>query len=301
MRVPLFPVTTRPSRQFPGFVLCALLFAAAGLAKAADDTAAYGQVGSGVSFADVQALDYREADHTLSYGSDPLQFGSLWLPVATDPQPAALVVLIHGGCWMNAYDMAHTYALSTALAQAGYAVWSLEYRRTGDNGGGWPGTYEDVLAGIAYIDSLTDYAVDPERFVIAGHSAGGHLALLAGREYPQASGILGLAAITDIESYASGNSDCETAAAQFMGGPPAEGASAYAEANPSVLEMHDTTILLHGGEDTIVSVNQALLIGARTLFVEGGGHFDWVHPGTRSVNLLVSTLQNLLPTGDLPE
>lgn len=301
MRIPLFLMTACAGRQFPGFLLCALMIAAPALVKAANKNVDYSQVESGVSFAAVQALDYREADHTLVYGSDPLQFGRLWLPAAVDTQPASLVVLIHGGCWMNAYDMAHTFALSTALAQAGYAVWSLEYRRTGDEGGGWPGSYEDVLAGIDYIDSLDDYAVDPERFVIAGHSAGGHLALLAGRENPQAGAILGLAAITDIESYASGNSDCETAAAGFMGGAPAERASAYAEANPSVLEMHDTTILLHGGEDTIVSVNQALLIGARTLFVEGGGHFDWVHPGTRSFNLLVSTLQSLLPTGDLTE
>ena len=152
MRIPLFLMTACAGRQFPGFLLCALMIAAPALVKAANKNVDYSQVESGVSFAAVQALDYREADHTLVYGSDPLQFGRLWLPAAVDTQPASLVVLIHGGCWMNAYDMAHTFALSTALAQAGYAVWSLEYRRTGDEGGGWPGSYEDVLAGIDYID-----------------------------------------------------------------------------------------------------------------------------------------------------
>lgn len=260
----------------------------------------YEAVDPNVAFSEVETLPVRQPDARLAYGSDALQFGLLWLPeadnqIAPADAGAPLVVLIHGGCWLNAYDINHTFALSTALAQAGYAVWSLEYRRTGDDGGGWPGTFNDIMAGIAHMASLREYAVDTDRFVIAGHSAGGHLALLAGRDTPAASAVLGLAAITDLNAYAAGNNSCETATPLFMGGTPQELPDAYRDASPSTHQAHANTVLLHGAADTLVPVNQALMVGARTLFVEGGGHFDWVHPGTRSFRVLISTLQSVLP------
>lgn len=259
----------------------------------------YDPVDADVAFSAVESLSYREADARINYGSDPLQIGLLWLPAggtanAPANSNAPLVVLIHGGCWLNAYSIEYTYALSTALAQAGYAVWSLEYRRTDDAGGGWPGTYQDVLAGVDHVAQLQSHAVDTGRFVIAGHSAGGHLALLAGRETPAARAVLGLAAITDITAYAAGRNSCEVAAPQFMGGTPEQLPEAYLAASPGAKEAHATTVLLHGANDALVSVNQALMVGARTLFVEGGGHFDWVHPGTRSYSVLLSTLQSVL-------
>ena len=57
---------------------------------------------------------------------------------------APLVILIHGGCWLNSFDVNHSRPLATALNHAGFAVLSLEYRRTGDPGGGWPSTLEDI-------------------------------------------------------------------------------------------------------------------------------------------------------------
>lgn len=260
----------------------------------------YESVDANVDFSEVETLPVRQPDARLAYGSDALQFGLLWLPeadsrVAAVHPGAPVVVLIHGGCWLNAYDINHTFALSTALAQAGYAVWSLEYRRTGDDGGGWPGTFNDIMAGITQLENLREHAVDTDRFVIVGHSAGGHLALLAGRDTPVASAVLGLAAITDLNAYAAGGNSCETATPLFMGGTPQEQPDAYRDASPSAHQAHANTVLLHGAADTLVPVNQALMVGARTLFVEGGGHFDWVHPGTRSVRVLLSTLQSVLP------
>lgn len=266
----------------------------------------YEPVAANIAFSEVEALPVRQPDARIAYGSDALQFGLLWLPAddtgdtgdtgdtAADAR-APVVILVHGGCWLNAYDINHTFALSTALAQAGYAVWSLEYRRTGDTGGGWPGTFSDIMAGTGHLQALGDHAVDTDRFVIAGHSAGGHLALLAGRETPTASAVLGLAAITDINAYAAGSNSCETATPLFMDGTPQQRPDAYRAANPSAHPAHANTVLLHGAADTLVPVNQALMVGARTLFVESGGHFDWVHPGTRSYRVLLSTLQSVLP------
>jgi hypothetical protein len=52
--------------------------------------------------------------------------------------------------------LTHASHACAALARAGLAVASLEYRRVGDSGGGWPSTFEDVIdgftAGIGYQD-----------------------------------------------------------------------------------------------------------------------------------------------------
>ena len=161
-------------------------------------------VKSNVSYKSVTGLSFAQADKKLVYGdaNPELQYGLLWLPkTLTSTERAPLIVLIHGGCWLNAYDIQHSFPLSSALAEAGYAVWSLEYRRTGDEGGAWPGSFEDVRQGLAFTSNLKEYPVDLDQIVIMGHSAGGHLALLAASENHNITAVIGLAAITDIVEY----------------------------------------------------------------------------------------------------
>ena len=117
-------------------------------------------------------------DHRISYGPGPQQFGNLRLPTGTSPHP--IVVFIHGGCWLSAFDIQHVGQSEVAIAEAGYAVWSIEYRRLGDEGGGWPSTYLDVGQGIDHLREIAEpYSLDLSRVVVAGHSAGGALALWA--------------------------------------------------------------------------------------------------------------------------
>lgn len=251
---------------------------------------------SNVSYKSVTELGFTKANKKLVYGEEnpELQYGLLWLP----KKPAAngkapLIVLIHGGCWLNAFDIRHSFPLGSALAQAGYAVWSLEYRRTGDEGGGWPGSYEDIKRGLAFTQMLSDYPVDLDRMVIMGHSAGGHLALLAAAGNEHISGVIGLAAITDIIEYSRGSNSCQTATIDFMGGIYEAFPSAYQAANPTSRPVHEKTLLLQGDIDTIVPFEQSELPGATPFVLEGAGHFDWVHPGTEAYQLLLSTLEDL--------
>ena len=70
--------------------------------------------------------------------------------------------------------------LARDLAARGIAAWNIEYRRVGQEGGGWPGTLEDAAAAADAVVGLE--GVDATRVVTVGHSAGGQLALwLAGR------------------------------------------------------------------------------------------------------------------------
>ena len=96
---------------------------------------------------------------------------------------APLVLFLHGGFWRAAYDRAHTGPLAEALADSGFVVCTPEYRKVGQEGGGWPGTFEDVAAAVELLPRLvagaTDGLTDGSRVILAGHSAGGHLALWA--------------------------------------------------------------------------------------------------------------------------
>jgi acetyl esterase/lipase len=276
-------------------ILALALFLASAPLLAADATIAYPDMAADVPYDAVEDLPFRPAEHRLAYGDDPLQYALLWNPIlAEDMAPKALIVFIHGGCWLNAYDIEYSYALSTALSQEGYAVLSLEYRRTGDAGGGWPGTFDDIRAGFAFTKQLQSSDLNPLPVIALGHSAGGHLALLAGAQDASLKGVIGLAAITDIIRYAQGQNSCETATAEFMGGDFTDRAAQYHAANPAEITPHNNTFLLQGSADAIVSPTQANLAGALSIMLEGAGHFDWVHPGSPAFQTLLSTLSATL-------
>jgi acetyl esterase/lipase len=122
--------------------------------------------------------------HKYQYGEDPSQWGELFLPELPDGGAhRGVVVVIHGGYWRSQYGAELGEPLARDLAAHGIAAWNLEYRRAG-NGGGWPHTFEDVLAGIDKLaDLAAQHSLDLGKVVALGHSAGGHLAAwAAGRD-----------------------------------------------------------------------------------------------------------------------
>ena len=126
----------------------------------------------------------------IAYGTDPLQFGELRVPRGDGPHPLAIVV--HGGCWLaeiggmdkRAVAIDNMRPASAALTDAGIATWSIEYRRLGHDGGGWPGTFKDVANAADFARTFASQRrLDLTRVVSIGHSAGGHFALwLAARQ-----------------------------------------------------------------------------------------------------------------------
>ena len=243
-----------------------------------------------VSFSAVLEQPFNEPSGQLVYGDDENQKVMYW----SRTHATADIVFIHGGCWLSAYDIKHTYAMSSALNEAGYSVYSIEYRRTGDTGGGWPTTFNDIQRGFSEV--LT-HRTSKRPLVVMGHSAGGHLGLLlASRENfkQQIDGVIGLAAITDINAYAQGANSCERVTADFMGGAPQQRADAYRDANPINYPAHSNTMLLQGGADRIVAPSYAAkLPRAAVKIVPKAGHFDWVHPNTKAFITLLDTLEQL--------
>src|SRR5689334_8284641 len=108
---------------------------------------------------------------SLSYGSHPSQLLDLH-----DVPNAPLVVLLHGGFWRLPYGRDEFDGIIPGLLKAGYGVANVEYRRVGEEGGGWPGTGRDVLAAIDLLKK------EGRPLIVVDFSAGGHLALWASRE-----------------------------------------------------------------------------------------------------------------------
>ena len=274
------------------------------------------QQGTTVSWGEIAALALPPPDHRIAYGEDPLQFGELRLPAGAGPHP--VVMFLHGGCWRSEYDLAHVSHASAALARAGMAVWTPEYRRIGDEGGGWPGTFTDAAAALAHLEVLAQrYPLDLDRVVLAGHSAGGHLALwLAARHNLPAGdplraagelrirGVVSLAGITDLRRYAQGERGCNAAVPLLMGGSPAQQPERYARANPiELLPLGVPLRLLQGAADPIVKLEQASAFverataygeDAQIALIEGAGHFDLIAPWAPAWAQVEATVLELL-------
>lgn len=258
-----------------------------------------GEERSVMSASDVGALPQPEPDHRLPYGGDPLQFGELRVPEGEGPFP--VVIVIHGGCWLAEYDLSYMSAFADALTTAGVATWSIEYRRVGDEGGGWPGTFQDVAdAADELLEIAFEYKLDMDRVAAVGHSAGGHLALwLAGRKWldsddplrgegPLAlNGVVALAGIPDLAGYAAPEG-CGSAVSELLGGEPGEVADRVQRGSPiAMVPFGINQTLVIGEHDSIVPKSQAdgFVDAARQMgdsvevtTILGVGHFELVDP-----------------------
>ncbi|MBA2734104.1 MAG: alpha/beta hydrolase [Acidobacteria bacterium] len=250
-----------------------------------------------MTYQDIEKLSPSPADHRIQYGGDSLQFGELRLPTGKGRRPVA--VIIHGGCWFSAYDIKHIGNFAAALTKAGVATWALEYRRIGNPGGGWPGTFEDVARGTDYLRVLArSYPLDLKRVVAVGHSAGGQLALwLAARHrLPNSSplyapaplglrGVVSLAGITDMQAFGH---RCNDAVSKLLGGTPEELPQRYEQTSPvKLLPLKVPQHLIHGAQDRIVPPDlsreyksMAIRSGdkAELTVLEGAGHFELIAP-----------------------
>ena len=177
---------------------------------------------------------------------------------------------------------------------------AVEYRRVGQ-GGGWPGTLEDVAAALDALPGLPEAArLDLTDVTTVGHSAGGHLAAwAAGRhrlppEAPGArprvrvtaavlqAGVLDLAA-ADEQRLGNG------AVCAFLGGSAEQVPERYAAADPvRLLPTGAAVLCVHGARDDVVPVEQseryaaaAAAAGDRVeLRVVPGDHMAMIDPAS---------------------
>ncbi|MUL44277.1 alpha/beta hydrolase [Streptomonospora sp. PA3] len=225
--------------------------------------------------------------HVFAYGEHPSRLVHIHQPDDDDRAPFPVAVLLHGGWWRDAHDLRLMDPLAAELAEAGWLVWNVEYRRTGGDGGGWPQTLDDVRGALDLLGARLEEGAepgDPGRVVAVGHSAGGHLALLAAPG-SAVTAVVGLAPVTDLRAAAEAGLG-EGAVADFLGPHAAD--SAFAAAAPlERLPLGLPQLIVHGDADQRVPVahSRAYTAAARAAgdaadLVEAAGadHFAVIDP-----------------------
>jgi acetyl esterase/lipase len=239
------------------------------------------------------------ADVRVAYGSDENQFVDLRLPKSKGPH--ALAVVIHGGYWRARYDLGYMGHLCAALAAEGVATANLEYRRVGNLGGGWPGTFADIRAAYQFlIQNARKYEFDAKRVIVIGHSAGGQLALCLAAHEAGVRAAVSLAGVVDLQrAYELHLSN--DAVVEFLGGTPVEVADHYREADPMRLAIGARQWLVHGAADDIVPpalsadyvrVKMKIREDARLVEIAGAGHFEVVDPRSGAWKNLESVVRD---------
>ncbi|MCU8595537.1 alpha/beta hydrolase [Streptomyces sp. A13(2022)] len=270
-----------------------------------------------------------DPDGTAAYGELPDQLVDFYAPRgAGGPGGAApVVVVLHGGSWRAPYDRRHISPFAGFLAQRGFAVASVEYRRGARGPGGedagepvagrWPDTFDDVAAAV---DALPELArrhlpgADVRRMVLTGHSAGGHLALWAASRHVLPAdapwrtdrpaplrGVVALAPIADFE-VADKLGVCGGAARQLLGSE-----ALFAERRPYadpalLLPTGIATTLVQGRAD--VDVPQAVadayadaaakageVVGVTLL--EDVGHYPLIDPAADACAVVAEEIAQL--------
>lgn len=264
-----------------------------------------------ISFSDLLARPRQRADARIAYGTDPLQFGELWLPAGEGPFP--VVVLIHGGCWQA--DLPGTELmdyLATDLKARGFAVWNLEYRRIGHPGGAWPGTFQDVAAGLDHLREIAPVrSLDLSRVVLVGHSAGGHLvswaaaraglpseSRLRSKDPLAVKGVVSLAGINDLETFrATGPDRCggPQTIDDLVSAAARTGQDVYADTSPARLPKPAAeVVVVSGALDPIVPPSFGPPFAARwdaqPVEIAGAGHFELIDPTAAAWTTVVAPL-----------
>jgi arylformamidase len=241
----------------------------------------------------------------LAYGSSPGERLDLF-PVA-GAERAPVLAFIHGGYW-QALDKSHHSDLAPAFVDAGIAFAALNYdlapkAKIGD-------MIAQVRSALAYLhDHAGRLGLDPARIFVAGHSAGGHLAVSAlDRSWPASRGLprdvvkggLSLSGVYDLEAM-------RLSYHQTVLGLHADEVAAWSPRRALPQDAGPLLVAV-GGEET----NEFLLqqdefltawrgagLRAKAVDLPGRHHFDVVETLADPAHPLHAALVQLIETGDL--
>ncbi len=161
------------------------------------------------------------------------------------------VLMVHGGGWVQG-ERGMLMPLAGQLAALGFLAVPVEYRLVPE--APWPAQRDDVVAAARWVaDNAGRLGIDPDRIVLLGCSAGGHLAMMA----TAAIKGKGIAAIISLFTPGQLGLGQQLEKGLFDGsmllGPEA-GASALSDASPlnQITADFPPVFLLHGGRDWLI-------------------------------------------------
>lgn len=235
-----------------------------------------------------------------------------------------VVVYVPGGGFVVAAKES-ALNLRTFVAEAGFAVASVEYRTSRD-GATYREGIEDIKSAVRYVRAhAVDYGIDANAVVVWGESAGGYLAAMVGvtnedgsfnvganrNQSSEVQGVIDDFGASDISKLAA-DFDLEAQRAiysnegllQYIGKTPGANtldvriASTVASPLTHIRADAPPFLIFHGNRDRMVSPSQTLILhdaltgaGARSTryVVDGAGHGDLAFIGDKKSGLLWST------------
>jgi acetyl esterase/lipase len=223
-----------------------------------------------------KALEHRRSVYRTSvrYGDSPSQLLDVWRPKELPAQPAPVMIFVPGGAWVHGGRILQGYALMSHMAELGWVCLSIDYRVAPNHP--WPQHITDVKTAIAWARANVDKFGGDRNFVaIAGTSAGGHLAALAGLTPNDAEYQVDLpdGSDTSVDAVVGiyGRYDWEDRStverARFVDflervvvkRKIAKRPEIFRNASP-IARIHDSAppfLVIHGGGDTVIPVQQA--------------------------------------------
>jgi acetyl esterase/lipase len=267
---------------------------------------------------DYMALQGPEPSARFVYGPAPSQYSELFSPPGNGPFP--VVFLVHGGCWQKEYaGIVQMRNIAGALKTQGIAVWNVEYRRVDEEGGGFPGTFQDVAASLnSLLKEASAHQLDTTRLVAVGHSAGGHLVQwLAGRpRLPPASPlyepqpfairqVIALGSLGDLRRRVDSKGNiCGIDVLQLTGKPSDKRADVYLDTSPAELVPNGShTVLINGALDSLSPPRTAVDYAdwarragdtVELLVLPGASHFDEAAASSPAWKLILPVIQKAL-------
>lgn len=210
----------------------------------------------------------------------------------TAAKPTPVVFNIHGGGWNKGTKEAQ--GGFNSYFKMGFAVANIEYRLSGQATA--PAAVEDVRAAILFVvEHAKEFNIDPNKIVVLGGSAGGHLALMAGllqsdnkfdgafkkvKNYKIVA-IINKYGITDVGDWAYGEKKSKSAI-QWLGDKSKD--EAFVKSVSPIYYVTKTSppvFIVHGDADPIVPIQQSINLkkklddaGVKNMFITipGGLH-----------------------------
>ena len=248
-------------------LLLRLLFLAIACKKESDDT----------SNAEKTFID-------VPYGNDAKQKMDIYLPANRDTNNTKLLILIHGGAWIEG-DKSDFAIEDIKKLMPGYAFANVNYRLYANGQNTFPAQEEDVKAAVSFLLNNQAAYQFSKKVVLLGASAGAQLALLQGYKHadmiaPKA--IISYFGPTDLTYLFNhpGYSLVPAILTGIIGFTPAQNAAIYTTSSPVnyVTSKSAPTLLLQGDADPLVPVSQANLLKDK-LIAAGVNYQLIVYPG----------------------
>jgi len=226
------------------------------------------------------------------------------------------VIIVHGGGWRTGNRTLH-YPLAQRLADLGYVCFTPEYRLSTE--ALYPAGVYDVKSSIRWVrKNAAKYNIDPNKIVVAGHSAGGELAAMMGATNDIASfegdgcnknisskvnaviDMDGLLAFIHPESGEGDDSKRTSAATNWFGYSKIENPELWKQGSPlthtgphtpPTLFINSNVARMHAGRDDYINVLDKYNIYTEVRFFDAPHSFvlfePWFTPMVQTMNVFL--------------